>query len=175
MKFHIKSEIFFQSIAIISLGVAATLMISGIRNKGYELAPRVALSATLILAAIIAANKTASRGRKVCTRIRLDAKGALRAQEALRVAIDKGGDRSKEIQGFKESVDSLEAALWTRFDTGYRMLGTTVLPEGEIRALIGRLKMLPGIHYALSPTWTRVRRDLTLISAACDPWIDVAA
>ncbi|GGT62433.1 hypothetical protein GCM10010272_00470 [Streptomyces lateritius] len=175
MKFHIKAEMFFQSVAMVSLGVAAALMISGIPNKGYELAPRVALSATLVLASVIAANRTASRGRKVCTRIWSDVKDVVRAQEVLRLAAGDGGERLKKIQEFKECVDSLEAALRTCFDTGYRMLGTTVLPEKEIEALIERLGRLPDVYDAGSLEWMDAKEDLTRVSAACHPWIDVAA
>ncbi|MGW4866971.1 hypothetical protein [Streptomyces chartreusis] len=181
LEMHILTEMFFHLTALSGVAVGTNLMVVGAAHN-LQTGQLVTISLALSLGALAAINKSSSRTRKLCTEVTKRATRASRNVVALHTFHDLERDSA---EGYRkklldrqhdchEAVDDLARALDTRFNTGYRQLGSRLLPETEFQHLVAAL------HKAvLDPTpteeWLKSYRLLAKIEMVCAKHVDEVA
>ncbi|WP_328965586.1 hypothetical protein [Streptomyces virginiae] len=181
---HVKSEIFFHCVAIAATAIGAALVISGYRRTGFVFATRAVLAATLLLAALIAVNKSTTRARKVCTEIYARIKSVEVLQKGLFENLASPADMGDEgilnrRLALMAEIQCLDRALRTGINSGYPRVGSPILPSGDRRHLIYALTYCAranrGVRADAVEKWGEASQELNDIAAACKSFIDTAA
>lgn len=180
---HILTEIFFHVTALSGLALGINLMVVG-AVSGLQTGHLVTVTLALTLGALAAINKSSSRTRKLCTEITKRASRVSRSIVALHsfqslcekygTAQESYGTLMDRQHDCHESIDDLARVLDTRFNTGYRQLGSRLLPETKCKELIESL------HKAVRDAkpgegWFEAFRFLDKIEKACSKHVDEVA
>ncbi|MFI6151318.1 hypothetical protein ACIBCA_01280 [Kitasatospora sp. NPDC051170] len=171
---HLRMEVFLHMVMIIALAMGSCLMISGIPRPGFTFASRVAICGTIMLAALVAINKVASRARKVCTEIVREADCVMAGVPGIKAHLEAPdpavpNDRRHELSA---AIDRLDLALGTRISTGFKRLGAEVIHPDKKDDLVLRLKDIA--QGVLAGGDLRTVAQVRGIRAACEPWVDVS-
>ncbi|WP_404870927.1 hypothetical protein ACI1MP_37355 (plasmid) [Kitasatospora griseola] len=174
---HIASEVFFHCLAILGAALGLAGVVLGLLAD-LQTAPRVTLALTLGLAGLVAVNKSAARTRKLCSEIGKRSSAVARSFARLHATCDadKSDPGIKELQRkCLEDVDALARALDTRLNTGYRMIGTPVLPFFAYRRIVAELCIAARSGDKNATPWRAAEPKVRKIARACAKWTDEMA
>ncbi|MBT2452983.1 hypothetical protein J7F03_39350 [Streptomyces sp. ISL-43] len=177
LNLHIASEVFFHCLALVGVALGLTCMALG-AFKELELGPRVTISLTLGITAIVAVNKSTARTRKLCTEISKRTSTVVRSFAELHEVYDqdKGDSRLADLRRkCLDDVDGLTRALATRLNTGYRIFGTPILPPSDFRRLIAEARVAAKLGDEAAAPWRTSAPKLQQIRRACGRWTDEMA
>jgi hypothetical protein len=174
LSLHIGSEVAFHVLAIIVTALGLNLITIG-HFRDLEIAPRVSITITLAIAALVAANKASARTRRLCT----DMVECIDELLELLAALEYGWGKNDAAEQFKTGRDCflkiqhLERILKTRLNTGYSHLGTPVLPINLHRSFIDELRI--AVARVADPSWKKAADHLRQLRAACARRVDAVA
>ncbi|MFI8079576.1 hypothetical protein ACIF6L_02045 [Kitasatospora sp. NPDC086009] len=177
MRRHIAGEAIQHSAAL--LCVSAALTIQGLLQlHSLGDGPRISISVSLLLAGLVAVNKSMTRTRKICTEVSKQASSLLKLFAKLHAA---HGDDPKATQTESaraeciEGIDTFARALDTRLNTGYRRFGAPFLPAHTYQRVIAELRQCARTADPNTQIWLTTSHKLRLIRQACAPWTDAVA
>ncbi|WP_143196605.1 hypothetical protein [Streptomyces sp. MJM1172] len=174
---HIRLESVHHSVTltVFTVGLNVSLLT---RLQSLGDAPRVTISLTLTVAALVAFNKSMTRTRKLCTELCQQISSVRHSFAKMYAAIAKGESspslKAAQIDCIKE-IDTLSRLLDTRLNTGYRVIGAQILPSSVSRRLIAALRVSVRGADPSARVWLSSERDLRLIHGACARWMDSVA
>lgn len=178
LKRHLSAEVFFHSTALLSLAASLDALVVGHFKNDLATAQRITITVTLTLAALVAVNKSSTRSRKLCTTITERASSLLQHLEALEElqSLNSTSDRlPNKRRECLDKLDSLDRALSTRLNTGYRRWGTPILSTGVLTQLHEEISDVISNPDRNSDEWTSCMHNLHAIKVACAHQIDVVA
>ncbi|MFE1269860.1 hypothetical protein [Streptomyces sp. NPDC058758] len=177
LNYHIASEVFFHCTAILGTALGLAGVILGILSD-LQTAPRVTIAVTLALAGLVAVNKSAARTRKLCSEISKRSSAVARSFTHLHAICDsdEADPRIDELkQKCFEDIDDLARALDTRLNTGYRAIGTPILPSLAYQRTVAELRVAARSGDMNGAAWRGAEPKVRKITRACSKWTDEMA
>ncbi|MEU7028943.1 hypothetical protein AB0A60_19910 [Streptomyces sp. NPDC046275] len=174
---HIVSEVFFHCLAILGAALGLAGVALGVLSD-LQTAPRVTIALTLGLTGLVAVNKSATRTRKLCSEISRRSSAVARSFAHLHAMCDpdKVESRTDELkQKCFEDIDALARALDTRLNTGYRAIGTPILPPPVYRRMVAELRVAARSGDKNAAAWRGAEPKVRKITRACSKWTDEMA
>ncbi|WP_151481345.1 hypothetical protein [Streptomyces albicerus] len=174
---HIGSETFFHSLALLGVALGMNGVALGTLEKLSD-AQKVTISLTLVLGALVAVNKSTARTRKLCTEVIKRTDALSRAFTVLHAVyqVNKIDPRLLELREHcREKADDLCRLLDTRLNTGYRFLGTQILPKAARVTLEDELRTAIEEADEYAPSWHGVREKFEWLEKGCAERIDELA
>ncbi|GEB58911.1 hypothetical protein [Streptomyces gardneri] len=186
LRWHILGEVVFHCLALLLLTLGILLMISSAESDKLELAPRITISLSLVLALLVAVNKSFARARKLCTlAVERLSSVIYRMDDLTKRAIDRNSlisnnpsmrdsSQAEKLQRAREAIDSLDIVFQTSLNTGYRKVGAPLMPLAERLDIYETLHLLANDDASNRTDWGDLRRRLEGIRGVCGLWIDAA-
>ncbi|TQK44450.1 hypothetical protein FBY35_5954 [Streptomyces sp. SLBN-118] len=174
---HILTEVFFHSTALVGTALGINFIALG-HYSDLQNGQRVTITLTLLIGSVVAVNKSTTRTRKLCTEITKGVSGVRRHMESLHSVreLNKNSERLPDKrQECHEKIDDLSRALDTRLNTGYRQLGTRVLPVDTFKTLMTDLHTAADEADRENLSWSQASPLLDEIRAACAKHVDEMA
>ncbi|MEV5813456.1 hypothetical protein [Streptomyces mutabilis] len=177
LEVHILTETMFHATALVGLTSGLNVLILSLLED-LQTGHRVTITLTLGLATLVAINKSTTRTRKLCTEISKQVSSlvqhiaALQDLHELDKANDKIPDKKRECY---EKMHVLEMALDTRLNTGYRYMGTRILPVSAYATLFSTLRAVIANPSKEHAAWEDSKPFLAALRSGCAKHIDVVA